>query len=870
MTGGGASGQEVRSGIAAAPGKLYVAGEYAVVEHGHPAILVAVNRWLTAKVTECVTGSDGAVVADSEPVGRIHSQGHPEASVTWRRRAGRAVPDLEQPGAAFILSVIHSVEELATESGKALTIYDVTIESELDDKSGRKYGLGSSAAVTVATMRALLDFYRLDLTSMQQYKLAFAAASRAQKVGSGGDIAASLFGGCIRFTAVDRQWVVARLQDTPLSELIDMPWPGLSVARLHALGAGNRLGFMVGWTGDPASTPNLVSRVQGRGAAERERMYHDFLDRSDACVNALADALEADDERRTYDSIRQARMLLAGLSTFTGTLIETPMLRELAEVAEAHGGAGKSSGAGGGDCGLAIVGPEVDRDKIAQAWREKGIVPLDLALDEANQIEIGSWGADPGKAESADFPWFSALASPHDGDRPTKTMAAPNAESVESVERVGTAGSAGSHKNSSYHGMPTCGAAGSNRKDDHVRLALAEHADQRANAFDDVRFVHHSLASIDPSQVDISVDALGTHWDSPFYINAMTGGSVKTGAINTALAQVAQAASVPMASGSQRAALRDSAFEESFATIRQWDPEGFVFANVGPDVGVEGALAAVRMIGADALQIHLNSAQEIVMPEGARDFSSWPDRIAAIVEACPVPVVVKEVGFGMSASTVRRLASLGVRAVDVSGSGGTDFAHIENARRAGHEYAYLDGWGQSTVLCLLALIEAGEDDDGARNASRSDGLGIRSVRGPETSSGSMIADAHLGGLQNLPASADAVDAHGATEGVAGLTVFASGGVRTPLDVVKALALGARAVGVSGHFLHVLASRGPEGLTAEINAWKNQVRSLMALVGAATTADLTGTDLLLTGRTAQEASLLGVNPAFLACRSRQRG
>jgi ERG8-type phosphomevalonate kinase/isopentenyl-diphosphate delta-isomerase type 2 len=860
MTGGGASSQELRSGIATAPGKLYVAGEYAVVEHGHPAILVAVNRWLTAKVTECATGSAEAAVAGSDSVGRIHSQGHPEASVTWRRRAGRAVPDLDQPGAAFVLSVIHSVEELVSYSGETLAMYDVTIESELDDKSGRKYGLGSSAAVTVATMRALLDFYGLDLSPMQQYKLAFAAASRAQKVGSGGDLAASLFGGCIRFTSVDRQWVVARLQDTPLAELIDMPWPGLSVARLHALGARNRLGFMVGWTGDPASTPNLVSRVQGRGAAERERMYHDFLDRSDACVNALADALQDDDERRTYDSVRQARMLLAGLSTFTGTLIETPMLRELAEVAEAHGGAGKSSGAGGGDCGIAIVGPEVERDKIADAWREKGIVPLDLALDEASQVEIATWTGDSKQDESADFPVFSAFRNPCDGDGSTRTKVTPNANGGEQ---------AGFTVDDEADAPVRGAGTDTNRKDDHVRLALAEHADRSGNAFDDARFVHHSLAGIDPALVDISVDVLGAaHWGAPFYINAMTGGSEKTGAINTALAQVAHTTGVPIASGSQHAALRDPALEGTFATIREHDPDGFVFANIGPDVGVDGALAAVRMLDADALQIHLNSAQEIVMPEGTRDFSLWPERIAAIVKACPVPVVVKEVGFGMSADTVRRLARLGVRSVDVSGCGGTDFARIENTRREKHEYAYLDGWGQSTVLCLLALDDAGEDEEKAGNTSHSDGLRIRSPRDPETASASMVADAHLGSAQNLQETGGADDTHGATEDASGLTVFASGGVRTPLDVVKALALGARAVGVSGHFLQTLASRGTEGLTSEINAWKDQVRSLMALLGTQTVADLAKTDLLITGRTAQEASLLGVDLAAIARRSRQ--
>ncbi|WEV72329.1 phosphomevalonate kinase [Bifidobacterium sp. ESL0790] len=755
----GKQGEQPRSSEASASGKLYIAGEYAVVEHGHPAILVAVNRLLTARITAT---ADDQRVHGIEAVGRIHSTGHPEASVTWRRRAGRVVPDLEQPGAAFILAAIHAVEELAHEAGKPLKIYDVNIDSQLDDKSGRKYGLGSSAAVTVATMKALAAFYDLELSPMQQYKLAFVAASRAQKVGSGGDIAASLFGGCIRFTAVDRHWVTNRLQDTPLVELIDIPWPGLSVARIRAFGAANTLRLMVGWTGDPASTPTLVGHVQSQSAAEHERMYQDFLRQSDVCVDMLAQALVDDDEQEAASHIRQARELLQGLSSFTGTVIETPELRDLVEVAESHGAAAKSSGAGGGDCGIAIAGPSADRDAIESGWREHGIVPLNLDVC-APQVDIAEWHVG-GRAASGE------------------------------------------------------GDAGSDRKDDHVRLALEEHADERRNAFDDLAFVHHSLASVSVDDVDMSTEICGAHWDSPFFINAMTGGSGRTGEINAVLARVAGRTGVAIASGSQHAAIREPKLESTFTTIREHDADGFVFANVGPTVTPEQAAHAVEMLHADALQIHVNAAQELVMPEGNRDFDSWPERIRAIVEASPVPVVAKEVGFGLSSRTVRQLAGLGVQAVDVSGRGGTDFAHIENARRKRGEYAYLDGWGQSTALCLLSL--QGLAADGADGSKSFDDM----------------------------------------------TVMASGGVRNPLDVVKALALGARAVGVSGHFLQVLSTHGEQGLIDEIEAWKSQIRTLMALLGAKTVASLGATDVLVTGKTAEEARLLGVDLRALARRS----
>ncbi|WEV67638.1 phosphomevalonate kinase [Bifidobacterium sp. ESL0769] len=895
----GRQAQEPSSSVATAPGKLYIAGEYAVVEHGHPAILIAVNRLLTARITEHDATSAVAQLQSFgvDPVGRIHSAGHPEASVTWRRRAGRAVPDVEQPGAAFVLSVIHAVEELAQQQGRALKIYDVNIESELDDASGRKYGLGSSAAVTVAMMKALTAFYGLELDPIQQYKLAFVSASRAQKVGSGGDLAASLFGGCIRFTAVDRQWVTNRLQDTALSDLIDMPWPGLSIARLRAFEPDSSLRLMVGWTGNPASTPSLVGHVQQQSAAEHERTYQDFLSGSDACVDALASALIRNDEQAVIACVREARKLLQTLSSFTGVTIETPALRALVEVAENHGAAAKSSGAGGGDCGIAIAGPSADCAAITRGWQEKSIVPLNLSV-HAPQVELTDWAggvsagmsggiAGSARAEEnffertggsegsgvggiAGVAGIADIAGVSRGVDGVSGAGAGGANGTFGVNGVTGAAGAGIAGNSGA-GIASSGmsnmsapnvsaghvlglnsqfpAAGTNRKDDHVRLALAEHADMQRNAFDDIAFVHHSLGSVDVNDVDMTTQVCGATWDVPFYINAMTGGSAKTGAINASFARVAAATGLAMASGSQHAAIRDSKLEPTFTTIREYDPSGFVFANVGLSVSVEQALHAVKMIHADALQIHINAAQELVMPEGSRDFDAWPERIAAIVKASPVPVMVKEVGFGMSARTVRQLAELGVCTVDVSGRGGTDFARIENARRQAHEYGYMAGWGQSTALCLLALLP-----------NKCNALNNDSASEFSSNSGNVTTDA------NLPANGTNKTGNKVIGcGETNVAVLASGGVRNPLDVVKALALGAKAVGISGHFLQVLNASGEDGLIAEINSWKSQVRSLMALLGAKTVVDLRRTDLLVTGKTAEEARLLGVDLSTLAKR-----
>ena len=272
------------------------------------------------------------------------------------------------------------------------------------------------------------------------------------------------------------------------------------------------------------------------------------------------------------------------------------------------------------------------------------------------------------------------------------------------------------------------------RKDEHLELAMRLHGQDRAGAFDDVSFIHHSLPGVSAEQVDIGTTVLGCRWEVPFYINAMTGGTQTTAAINAGLAEAAAEVGVAIACGSQHVALRDPERADGFHVIRRRAPGAFVLANVGPTVSPQEALQAVEMLEANALQIHLNAAQELVMPEGDRDFTNWSEAIAGIVAAVPVPVVVKEVGFGLSRRTIEALARTGVAAVDVAGAGGTDFIAIENERRPQRDLSYLVGWGQSTALCLLESV--------------------------------------------------------AVDDPVGLPVLASGGVRNPLDVVRSLALGA--------------------------------------------------------------------------------
>ncbi|MFL2028933.1 type 2 isopentenyl-diphosphate Delta-isomerase [Loigolactobacillus zhaoyuanensis] len=316
------------------------------------------------------------------------------------------------------------------------------------------------------------------------------------------------------------------------------------------------------------------------------------------------------------------------------------------------------------------------------------------------------------------------------------------------------------------------------RKDEHVFLAEKFYAATQANDFDQVRFIHQSLPEIAVAEVDLTSQLAEQTVALPFYINAMTGGSPRTQQLNQQLATIARDLNIPMATGSQSVALKETELAASFAIVRQTNPNGVILANIGADVTLAQAEQVIDMLQANALQIHLNTPQEIVMPEGEQRFY-WLDNLAQLVAKLPVPVIVKEVGFGMSHETLAQLMAAGVQYVDLGGRGGTNFVEIENARRPQHDLDYLTGWGQSTVESLLESRAYAQQ----------------------------------------------------------LTIYASGGVRNPLDIVKALALGARSVGMAGTILHHLQTEGPAATSALLSTWRDQLKLIFALLGCRNVSEL---------------------------------
>jgi isopentenyl-diphosphate delta-isomerase len=327
------------------------------------------------------------------------------------------------------------------------------------------------------------------------------------------------------------------------------------------------------------------------------------------------------------------------------------------------------------------------------------------------------------------------------------------------------------------------------RKLDHLRLALAP--TRGDPGWRDVWLVHQSLPEAALDAVDLRTTLLGRELAAPVVINAMTGGVQAATDINRTLGRLARELGLAVAVGSQRAALDDPSLEGTYAAVREANPDGLVLANLGAGATVAEARRAVAMIGADALQLHLNAPQELQMAEGDRDFRGQLARIAEVVAALDVPVVVKECGFGMSRETAERLYAVGVRTVDVGGRGGTNFARIER-RRSGTEREADPGlvdWGIPTAASLLEVVSAA-----------------------------------------LP----------------GLEVIASGGIRWGSEAARALALGASAVGVAGPVWQALHGGGYAGARAYLERLVGDLRTTVLLAGATDLEGLRRAPRVLTG------------------------
>ncbi len=303
---------------------------------------------------------------------------------------------------------------------------------------------------------------------------------------------------------------------------------------------------------------------------------------------------------------------------------------------------------------------------------------------------------------------------------------------------------------------------------------------------------HNALPDLDFEEIDSKTVFLGKTVDYPIIINAMTGGSDFSRDINRDLSLIAKEFNIPMAVGSQTIALCEGEGDEcksSFEVVRQTiGDNGLVIANLNAQASLEDVKVALDMVKGDAIQLHLNPAQEVVMLEGDRDFTGVLKNIETIVKGIDKPVIVKEVGFGISKEVARKLYNVGVRNIDISGYGGTNFIEIENIRYNNIDFSDLYSWGIPTALALIKCRELPKE----------------------------------------------------------LNLIASGGIRTGMDIVKALVIGGDMVGISGEILSYLLHGGFENARDYLEATIHKMKILMLLLGKKNIEELKATEYKIFG------------------------
>jgi isopentenyl-diphosphate Delta-isomerase len=293
------------------------------------------------------------------------------------------------------------------------------------------------------------------------------------------------------------------------------------------------------------------------------------------------------------------------------------------------------------------------------------------------------------------------------------------------------------------------------RKDDHIKINLEK--DVRSgltSGLENYRFVHEALPELDLDKIDTTLTLFGKRLAAPILVSSMTGGTEDAGDINMRLAKAAQEYGIAMGVGSQRAAIDRPGLAATFQ-VRRVAPDILLFANIGAvqlnyGYGVDECRRAVDMIEADALYLHLNPLQEAVQDAGNTNWRGLAKKIEEVCKKLEIPVIAKEVGWGISDKTARKLADCGVAAIDVAGAGGTSWSQVE-MHRAPDEF-------------------------------------LRNLAGSFTDWGIPTAES----IQMVK------------KAVPGMIVFASGGLKDGLDIAKCVALGAKLGGMAGPFLKAAA------------------------------------------------------------------
>lgn len=348
-----------------------IAGEYAVLEKKHTLVAMAVDRFVFATITESTSQ-----VLDLENLEL--------RDVSWEFRESTVKLGLENKKLSFVRQAMEVTLSYLKEQQIDIRPFSLSIRSELDDATGVKYGLGSSAAVTTAVVSAILHMhFRAEPAKDLLFRLAIIAHVRTQGTGSGADIAASVYGGMIEYTSPQADWLLdADARTSTVTDLVELTWP---YATIEPIVLPTDVHVYVGWTGTPASTVRLVDQILKE---ENKQTFDYFLANSETSVQLFLRGMKDSDIHKVFEGIEANRQALADLGIATGVPIETPLLKILSEDVRALGGAGKLSGAGGGDCGIAFLPSTHERDALFSRWKQSNIHPLHIQLTTEGAMKV--------------------------------------------------------------------------------------------------------------------------------------------------------------------------------------------------------------------------------------------------------------------------------------------------------------------------------------------------------------------------------------------------------------------------------------------------------------------------------------------------
>ncbi|MEM3555889.1 MAG: type 2 isopentenyl-diphosphate Delta-isomerase [Candidatus Micrarchaeia archaeon] len=348
------------------------------------------------------------------------------------------------------------------------------------------------------------------------------------------------------------------------------------------------------------------------------------------------------------------------------------------------------------------------------------------------------------------------------------------------------------------------------RKAYHLKICCERKVEfsRKSTGFEDVELIHNALPELNLDEVDVSCEFFGKKLSAPIIIEPITGGSHEAKKINKTLAAAAESSGVALGLGSQRAMIEKPSLANTYC-VRDVAPNIPLIGNIGItqllEHDVNRIADAVEKVEADALFVHLNPLQEVVQPEGNKKFKGCLSALQKLTAEISVPVIVKETGAGISREVAVELKNTGVKGIDVAGAGGTSWGAVELIRSS-REEEWLWEWGIPTALSIVEVASVCE-----------------------------------------------------------LPLIASGGIRSGVDVAKAVALGADYAGAALPFLKA-TKKGEKAVVNELERWKEQLKVCMFLTGSRELSSLSNSPVIITGRTAELFRLRGISPEGFANRS----